>query len=182
MLTGCTDEPSGTGGDEGSGAPAGPSGSAGTTPAEPSPGSPAATVPATSDGDWGAYESRADACAAIAADVVAIALLPVSLGLGGSERDVANSEDKIEDMKEAAPPELTSEFAHVQLVIDSFGERLAAGERGGGRDVGSSTSNAEAPTTEGARQGPRLDDDALDQALAPVKDWLSENCGNQTEG
>ncbi|GAB3519409.1 hypothetical protein GCM10027402_06110 [Arthrobacter monumenti] len=143
--------------------------------------SPASTVPATAEGEWGSYESRSDACAAVAADVVAIALLPVSLGLGGSERDVANSEGKIEDMKEAAPPALTSEFAHVQLVIDSFGERLAAGERGGGRDVGAGTSDAEDPTTADARQSPRLDDDALDQALTPVKDWLRENCENQPE-
>ncbi len=183
MLTGCTDEPSGPGGGEVTSASPDSSGAADTaTPVEPSPASPAATVPTTADGEWGSYESRADACAAIAADVVAIALLPVSLRLGGSERDVANTEDKIEDMKEGAPPELTSEFAHVQLLIDSFGERLAAGERGGGRDVGSDTSDAGDPARTDTRQGPRLDDHALSQALAPIKDWLSENCGNQPEG
>ncbi len=212
VLTGCTPEPSDTDptadGDSNTSVES-------PTPTEavpdsPPQGEPNPTGSSTADGDWGAYENRADACAAVATDVVAVALLPMSLTLGGSEEDVDNSEDKVETMKEAAPPGLTADFARVQLLIDSFGERLAAGERGGGDDIGSGGDGGEdgsdlddgdsgtggddggsgsngtggepsGEPSEEAADEPTFDGEALNEALAPVKEWLTENCEGTRE-
>lgn len=204
VLTGCTPEPTDpepTADGSTSAAVDSPAPTeAVSSPEETSPAIPAPTGSSTADGEWGAYENRADACAAVAADVVAIALLPMSLTLGGNEEDVDNSEDKVETMKEAAPPGLTADFARVQLLLDSFGESLTEGERGGGDDVGASGNNdldgggsgrdddggstAGGPSggpSEEASDEPTFDGEALNEALAPVKDWLTENCEGTRE-
>ncbi|WP_424347034.1 hypothetical protein [Kocuria sp. CH-021] len=132
------------------GAPGTPSGSPGATaaPATSSAGTPA---PGPS-GPWGAYPDRREACAAVADDLLALALLPAGLSAGPTVADVQDVEDEVEAVRDAAPPALAADLARVQLLVDSYGEALA-----------------EDPSA-------RFDGQALDEALAPVRDWLDETC------
>lgn len=127
----------------------GPSATAASPTAAPS--TPRASIP-PARGRWGAYADRAEACAAVAEDLLALALLPASLSGAPGAEQVQAVEDEIAGMLAAAPPELTADLSRVQLLVDSYSEELA-----------------EDP-------GARLDGAALDEALAPVRDWLDETC------
>ncbi|HET7415992.1 MAG TPA: hypothetical protein VFI97_09895 [Arthrobacter sp.] len=205
VLTGCTDEPSSpaTEGPQPTPTPDQSTDDITSPPAEPPEPSASASPSATASGQWGRYGNRSDACTAVAADVVAIAVLPMSLNLSDDATEIDNAEDEIEVMKRSAPAELTADFARVQLLIDSFGEQVAAGERGGGEDarlegttddgnsgVGSSEKGADdggntvqSPPTDSAdsMEEPEFDSDALQDALDPVKQWLTENCEESPE-
>uniref|UniRef100_UPI00261A3917 hypothetical protein n=1 Tax=uncultured Kocuria sp. TaxID=259305 RepID=UPI00261A3917 len=117
-------------------------------PATSAAGTP--TPPAR--GPWGAYPDRREACAAVADDFLALALLPAGLSAGPSVAEVQDVEDEVEAVREAAPPALAADLARVQLLVDSYGEALA-----------------EDPSA-------RFDGQALDEALDPVRDWLDEAC------
>ena len=130
--------------------PASPTASASPS-VSPSP-SPSVTTTPTTDGAWGAYRDRAEACAAVAEDLVALALLPANLSAAPRVERVQTVEDEVAAVLDAAPPEITADFARVQLLVDSYGEELA-----------------EDPDA-------RFDGQALDEALAPVRNWLDENC------
>ncbi|WP_460465590.1 hypothetical protein [Arthrobacter pigmenti] len=210
VLTGCTDDPTDPAPDGSRQTPspgqtAGDVTSPSDSPSEPSP-SPSTTAP----GQWGSYSNRTEACTAVAADVVAIAVLPMSLNLSGDAKQIDNAEDEIEAMRRSAPAELEADFARVQLLIDSYGERVAAGERGGGEDtrVESSTEDGggdrsrddgtgsgsapgeddgatvQSPSTDppGSSKEPELKRDALQDALDPIKQWLTENCERSPDG
>lgn len=134
-------------------------GGPGTT--DPPTGSPTASAPAASphrsptrapDGPWGAYPDRREACAAVADDLLALALLPAGLSAGPAVTEVQDVEDEVEAVRDAAPPVLAADFARVQLLVDSYGEELEAD-----------------PSA-------RFDGQALDEALAPVRDWLDGTC------
>lgn len=143
LLTGCagpgpTPDPPGS-----------PVPSAAAPTAMASPSAPSATA---ASGPWGAYPGRGEACAAVAEDLVALALLPASLSGGPTTEQVHAVEDQVAGMLAAAPPELAADHARVQLLVDSYGEELA-----------------EDPDA-------RFDGEALDEALAPVRDWLDGTC------
>lgn len=121
-------------------------------PATPSAGSPA---PAP-DGPWGAYPDRREACAAVAEDLLALALLPAGLAAGPTVAEVQDVEDEVEVVRRDAPPALAADHARVQLLVDSYGEALA-----------------EDPSA-------RFDGQALDEALGPVRDWLDATCRDGT--
>ena len=135
------------------GGPGPPSGSATATAPTAAPAtSPAGTPAPGGPGPWGAYPDRREACAAVADDLLALALLPAGLSAGPSTAEVQNVEDEVEAVLEAAPPALAADFARVQLLVDSYGETLA-----------------EDPSA-------RFDGQALDEALVPVRDWLEGTC------
>ncbi len=117
----------------------------------------------------------------------------MSLNLSGDAREIDNAEDEIAKMKRSAPEALKADFARVQLLIDTFGERVAAGERAGGKDspVESKTEDGSGDGGSGADDGtvqvpspdasdgsenPEFNSEALQDALDPVKQWLTENC------
>ncbi|MEX5294808.1 hypothetical protein QYM41_05950 [Kocuria sp. CPCC 205268] len=134
--------------------PGSPDGSPTATASSAGPGaSPSGTpAPPPGDGRWGAYPDRREACAAVADDLVTLALLPAGLSAGPSVAEVQDVEDEVESVRDAAPPALTADLARVQLLVDSFGEDLA-----------------EDPAA-------RFDGQALDDALDPVRDWLDDTC------
>ncbi|MFF0904850.1 UNVERIFIED_CONTAM: hypothetical protein RF653_14340 [Kocuria sp. CPCC 205316] len=137
------------GGCGGPGTPGPPTGSPTATATTASPaGSPALAA----DGPWGAYPDRREACAAVADDLLALALLPAGLSAGPTVTEVQEVEDEVEAVRDAAPPVLAPDFARVQLLVDSHGEALEAD-----------------PSA-------RFDGQALDEALAPVRDWLDATC------
>lgn len=154
LLTGCG-EPAPTGAPSGT-APTGsvPPSPAATPTAAPSPSAPSPSAPTVpgADGSWGAYQGREEACAAVADDLLALALLPASLSGGTGVEQLQDVEDQVADMLAAAPAEITAELARVQLLVDSYGEELAADP--------SAT----------------FDGRSLDETLTPVRDWLGENC------
>ncbi|MFI7495137.1 hypothetical protein ACH9D2_10515 [Kocuria sp. M4R2S49] len=137
------------------GTPGPPTGSPpGTAPTATPATSPAGTPGPAGHGRWGAYPDRREACAAVADDLLALALLPAGLSAGPSVAEVQDVEDEVEAVLEAAPPALAADLARVQLLVDSYGETLA-----------------EDPSA-------RFDGQALDEALAPVREWLDETCRN----
>lgn len=113
---------------------------------------PSGTPAAATDGQWGAYADRREACAAVADHLLATALLPANLSAGPTVERIQDVEDEVEAMLAAAPPEPARDLARVQLLVDSYGEALA-----------------EDPSAS-------FDGQALDEALAPVRDWLDETC------
>ncbi|MEX5235662.1 hypothetical protein [Kocuria arenosa] len=137
------------GGCGGPGTPAPPTGSPTATATTASPAGSAAPA---ADGPWGAYPDRREACAAVADDLLALALLPAGLSAGPTVTEVQEVEDEVEAVRDAAPPVLAADFARVQLLVDSYGEALEA------------DSSA------------RFDGQALDETLAPVRDWLDGTC------
>ncbi|MFF0988563.1 hypothetical protein [Kocuria nitroreducens] len=133
----------------GPGAPVLPTGSATASSTATSPAAP--STPAT-DGPWGAYPDRREACAAVADDLLALALLPAGLSAGPTVAEVQDVEDEVEAVHDAAPPALAADFARVRMLVDSYGEALE-----------------EDPSA-------RFDGQALDEALAPVRGWLDGTC------
>lgn len=136
-------------GDAGTPGPVPPTASAPVATATPDPSGTPAAVP---DGRWGAYPDRREACAAVADHLLAIALLPANLSAGPTVEQVQDVEDEVEAVLAAAPPEPARDLARVQLLVDSYGEELE-----------------EDPSA-------RFDGQALDEALAPVREWLDETC------
>ncbi|MEX5299494.1 hypothetical protein RCG67_12030 [Kocuria sp. CPCC 205292] len=132
------------------GAPGPPGASPGATAAPAT--SPAGTPAPAPSGPWGAYPDRREACAAVADDLLALALLPAGLSAGPTVADVQDVEDEVEAVRDAAPPALAADLARVQLLVDSYGEELAEDPSAG------------------------FDGQALDEALAPVREWLDETC------
>ncbi|MFE7630032.1 hypothetical protein [Kocuria sp. NPDC057446] len=142
----------------GCGDPGGPRPTAGPATAEAPTAAPA-TSPAGSpapDGPWGAYPDRREACAAVADDLLVLALLPAGLAAGPTVAEVQDVEDEVEGVRGDAPPALAADYARVQLLVDSYGEALA-----------------EDPSA-------RFDGQALDEALGPVRDWLDATCRDGT--
>lgn len=128
-------------------------------PGEPSPSSPgAATAESTASGAWGAYSSQAEACTAVAADVVSVAFLPVSLGFGADQAAIENAEAEIERIKHDSPWLITADFARLQLIVDDYAEATEAEEDAS------------------------LDSEAFEEALEPIQDWLTESCDNPDGG
>lgn len=150
LLAGCAG-PGAPGDPAGSGAPSATGASATAPSPTAAPSGPRSSTP-PARGPWGAYADRAEACAAVAEDLLALALLPASLSGEPGTEQVQAVEDEIAGMLAAAPPELAADLSRVQLLVDSYSEELA-----------------EDP-------GARLDGAALDEALAPVRDWLDETC------
>lgn len=204
-LTGCTDDPPDPATDEPQQTPSGDQATENVTSPSAEPSEPSPSPSATASGQWGSYGNRSDACTAVAADVVAIAVLPMSLNLSGDAGEIDNAEDEIEAMRRSAPAELKADFARVQLLIDSFGEQVAAGERGGGEDARLESTTEDGGATdsgvdsrEGANDGgatvqspstgppdgsgePEFSRDALQDALDPIKQWLTGNCEHSSD-
>lgn len=134
------------------GRPEGPSARATASASPPVAASPASSTARPADGAWGAYADRSEACAAVAEDLVALALLPANLSAAPTVERVQSVEDEVAGLLDAAPPRIAADLARVQLLVDSYGEELA-----------------EDPDA-------RFDGEALDEALAPVRTWLDENC------
>lgn len=153
LLGGCA-EPGAPEEPDGSAAP---SASAASATASPSPAAstsegPAATPTPTPHESWGAYATRAEACSAVADELLGLALLPTSLSGNPDPEQLQAVEDRVEQVRAAAPPGLAADLARVQLLIDSYGEALT-----------------EDP-------GAEFDGEALDEALTPVRTWLDETC------
>lgn len=215
VLTGCTDDGStGPDTDEPQQTMSPGETTAGTSPSG-GPPEPFPSTSATASVRWGSYGNRSDACTAVAANVVAIAVLPMSLNISGDPQEIGNAEDEIEKMRHSAPEELKADFARVQLMIDSFGEQVAAGKRAAGEEArlegttddggtdsgvdsrednndGSNGGNGgaderdtvQSPPTDatGGSEAPEFNSDDLQDALDPVKQWLTENCERSPRG
>ncbi|GGG72213.1 hypothetical protein GCM10011374_41230 [Kocuria dechangensis] len=138
--------------------PVDPSASTRPPSASSGPGSP---VP-PAHGPWGAHGTRDEACAAVAADVLTLSLLPSSLPVSRHVEDVQRVEDQVETMVDAAPPPLVAEYARVQLMVDSYGEDLAA-----------EPSPTAGPSVSAER---RFDDRALEESLDAIRAWLTQTC------
>lgn len=136
----------------GCGSPGAPGPPTGSPTAAAPPASPAASTAPATDVTWGAYPDRREACAAVADDLLVLALLPAGLSAGPTVAEVQDVEDEVEAVRGAAPPALAADYARVQLLVDSYGEDLA-----------------EDPSA-------RFDGQALDEALVPVRDWLERTC------
>ncbi|MFI7482723.1 hypothetical protein ACH9EU_09935 [Kocuria sp. M1R5S2] len=127
------------------------------SPSGPSPSDPTATPTAapstgTPGGPWGAYPDRAEACAAVAEDLLVLALLPANLSADPTVERVQAVEDEVASVRATVPPEIAADLARVQLLVDTYGEELQ-----------------EDPDA-------RFDGEQLDEALVPVRDWLESTC------
>lgn len=226
VLTGCTDDAPETEPTDGSQeTPAVDSPTESAPPPTDSTSEPSPSGSSTALAQWGSYGNRSDACTAVAGNVVAVSVLPMSLNLSGDDREIDNTEDEIESMRRSAPENLKADFARVQLLVDSFGERVAAGKRAGGEesevqntpegggdgagqsnededddggpvaqnaggntgtgngnDGGDSGDTVQSPPTEspGASDKPEFNGEALQNALDPIKRWLTKHCENRS--
>lgn len=163
VLTGCTD----TGGPaQGPPSPSAtaPPAAASSTASPPTGGETTGTSTPGDDG-WGIYKSRDEACGGVTSNLLEISLLPTSLALGAGEESVQQMEDRLEELRLSVPPELAADFAWMQLLMDSFGEDLAA-----------------SGNTAGPAGTAEFDREAFDTAVDSVKSWLDDTCVSPDAG
>jgi hypothetical protein len=91
-------------------------------------------------------------------------MLSSSLPVSRHVEDVQRVEDQVETMVGAAPPRLVAEYARVQLLVDSYGEDLAAEQ------------SPTAGPSASASAEPLFDDQALEESLETIRAWLTQTC------
>jgi hypothetical protein len=99
------------------------------------------------DARWGSYKSRDHACAAVAANVASLLLVPLGFMTGVEDSDLKALQDELDEFSRGVPPRLED---HLDRVENQLDHAAATG---------------------------RFDAAGFARALQPVKDWLSEHCG-----
>ncbi|MGM0930188.1 MAG: hypothetical protein ACQEXN_10800 [Actinomycetota bacterium] len=122
--------------------------------ASPSPTPPSGSTDAKGGGEagkgshlWGGYGDQADACAAVAANVASLLLVPLGFMTGVEDSELESLQDELDEFSREVPPELTDDLDRIEHLL----ERSAPD-----RD---------------------FDVTAFAEALEPVEDWLAEHCG-----
>ncbi|MEV7649581.1 hypothetical protein [Arthrobacter sp. NPDC089319] len=96
---------------------------------------------------WGRYGDRADACAAVAANVASLLLVPLGFMTGVKDSDLKSLQVELDEFSRKVPPELTDDLDRVERLL-----KKSAPDRD-------------------------FDVAAFAEALQPVQDWLAEHCG-----
>jgi hypothetical protein len=122
--------------------------------ASPSPTPPSGSTDSKGGGEagkaaelWGRYGDQADACAAVAANVASLLLVPLGFMTGVEDSDLESLQDELDEFSRRVPPQLTDDLDRVEHLLDQ-----AAPDRD-------------------------FDVAAFADALKPVQDWLVEHCG-----
>jgi hypothetical protein len=121
--------------------------------ASPSPPPPSGSTDAKGGGAgkgahvWGRYGDRADACAAVAANVASLLLVPLGFMTGVKDSELKSLQDELGDFSRDVPPALTDDLRRIERVL-----KRSAPDRD-------------------------FDVTAFAEALQPVQDWLVEHCG-----
>jgi hypothetical protein len=96
---------------------------------------------------WGRYGDQADACAAVAANVASLLLVPLGFMTGVKDSELKSMQKELGEFSRKVPPELTDDLDRVERVL-----KRSAPDRD-------------------------FDVTAFAEALRPVQDWLAEHCG-----
>ncbi len=122
--------------------------------ASPSPAPPSGSTDAKGGGKagkdahlWGRYGDQADACAAVAANVASLLLVPLGFMTGVKDSDLQSLQDELDEFSRKVPPELTDDLDRIERLL-----KRSAPDRD-------------------------FDVTAFAEALQPVQDWLAEHCG-----
>jgi hypothetical protein len=122
--------------------------------ASPSPTPPSGSTHAKENGEagkgsvaWGRYGDRADACAAVAANVASLLLVPLGFMTGVDDSELESLQDELDEFSRGVPPQLTDDLDRVERLLEQS-----------------------APDRD-------FDVTAFAEALEPVQDWLAEHCG-----
>ncbi|MDF2444117.1 MAG: hypothetical protein JWR01_2320 [Subtercola sp.] len=177
---------------------------AGCSTAGPSPtgiqspsASPSPSASSDAGAEWGSYDTKDDACAAVAGDVLTLALTPKNLALADPGSGVDDIDDTIRSAGAAAPPAVAPNYAQLSAIVRTFGQTLAAWneavEASAGRTSASATPTPGAalspgapppgpaptpsPTSTGIPERPEFVDTAFTVQLDSIKAWLTNNCG-----
>lgn len=150
----------------GGGEPAGPGSAPSPSTTVPASGGPTSD-PAPDTGPWGAYSTEAEACAAVAGHVLTLSVLPSSLRVTSRVADVQRVEDEVATMVATAPDDLVAELSRIQLLVDTYGEELAA---------------EQSPTTAPTAAPAQLNTPALEESLEEVRGWLTDSCTDPANG
>lgn len=166
---------------------------------------PSAGPSATASGEWGAYGDRDDACAAVAGDVLTLALAPKNLALADPGSGVDDIDDTIRTAAAAAPPAIAPNYAQLSAIVQAFGRELTAWDDAVQAASGSATAAARpaaAPVSGGGAGGsatasplpaspapaspapaspaperPAFVDTSFTAQLERIKAWLNDTCG-----
>ncbi|PPF88525.1 hypothetical protein C5B96_02450 [Subtercola sp. Z020] len=175
----------------------------GASPAPTGIQSPTASATASSDpnAEWGGYGSRDEACAAVAGDVLTLALVPKNLALVDADGGVDDIDDTIREAAVAAPGAIAPNYLQLSALVEAYGRDLAAWSRAvDGESTGASGSATPAPTagstgptgstpggtstaastptpTPSAPERPEFADTRYNAQLDSIKTWLSDTCG-----
>jgi hypothetical protein len=122
--------------------------------ASPSPAPSSGSTHTKGSGDagkdahaWGRYGDQADACAAVAANVASLLLVPLGFMTGVKDSELQSLRDGVDEFSHKVPPELTDDLDRVERLL-----KRSAPDRD-------------------------FDVTAFAEALQPVQDWLAEHCG-----
>jgi hypothetical protein len=120
----------------------------------PSPTPPSGPTEAKGGGEagkgshrWGRYGDQADACAAVAANVASLLLVPLGFMTGVKDSELESLQDELDEFSREVPAELTDDLDRVEHLLEQS-----------------------APDRD-------FDVTAFAEALEPVQDWLAEHCG-----
>ncbi|TJY70159.1 hypothetical protein E4J89_08315 [Arthrobacter sp. CAU 1506] len=123
--------------------------------AAPSPTPPSASADAKEGSEanksadqWGRYGDQADACAAVAANVASLLLVPLGFMTGVEDSDLESLQEELDDFSRDVPAQLTDDLDRVEQLLEQA-----------------------APDHD-------VDVTAFAEALEPVQEWLSEHCGD----
>ncbi|MFT4471024.1 hypothetical protein ACMX2H_14065 [Arthrobacter sulfonylureivorans] len=97
---------------------------------------------------WGRYGDQADACAAVAANVASLLLVPLGFMTGVEDSDLESLQEELDDFSRDVPAQLTDDLDRVEQLLEQA-----------------------APDHD-------VDVTAFAEALEPVQEWLSEHCGD----
>ncbi|RFA13409.1 hypothetical protein B7R22_12070 [Subtercola boreus] len=170
-------------------------GFAGCTSAVPSPTgiqSPSASPSPSADAnpEWGSYGTKEDACAAVAGDVLTLALAPKNLALADPGSGVDDIDDTIRSAAAAAPPAIAPNYTQLSAIVRTFGQALAEWDAAVKAEApGSSVSATATPgssgpapaptpsqTPAGVPERPEFVATAFNAQLDHIKAWLSDTC------
>jgi hypothetical protein len=99
----------------------------GSTPAPTGIQSPTPSVSASGDPttEWGGYDGRDEACAAVAGDVLTLALVPKNLALADADGGVDDIDDTIREAAKAAPGAIAPNYLQLSAIVEAYGRDLA---------------------------------------------------------
>ncbi|RFA10006.1 hypothetical protein B7R54_12925 [Subtercola boreus] len=152
---------------------------------------------ASTNAEWGAYGTKDDACAAVAGDVLTLALAPKNLALADPDGGVDDIDDTIRTAAASAPPAIAANYAQLSAIVRTYGQALsswndeveairASASATASASASSSASTATANPTPGAPatstptpepERPAFVDTAFEAQLDSIKNWLSDTCG-----
>ncbi|MUN64793.1 hypothetical protein GMA12_16880 [Kocuria sediminis] len=103
----------------------------------------------------------------MAGHVLTLSVLPSSLRVTSRVADVQRVEDEVATMVATAPDDLVAELSRIQLLVDTYGEELAA---------------EQSPTTAPTAAPAQLNTPALEESLEEIRGWLTDSCTDPENG